>query len=110
MEVRLQPKAEDPYKWQVLPHKAHLFEKNLSKLSTRVYMQITDGIGEFFEAIETTSTIDFRPGLNKVQLETLRSKASLVKDIVHRRIHVQLLTPRSMATRDYKMRSIILEG
>ena len=37
-------------------------------------MQIVNGIGEMFEAAETASTVDFRPGMNKAYLEKLRSE------------------------------------
>ena len=47
----MHPRKEDRYRWSVLPQKAHLFEKNLSKLSIGVYTQIIQGIGVFFEAL-----------------------------------------------------------
>ncbi|KAI4161736.1 MAG: hypothetical protein L6R39_000029 [Caloplaca ligustica] len=39
------------YRWNILPAKAHLFRKNLSKLSTGVYNQIIEGIGTYIEAV-----------------------------------------------------------
>ncbi len=50
-DVRILPRKEDAYRWSVLPQKEHLFEKNLSKLSTGVYTQLMQGIGVFFEAL-----------------------------------------------------------
>lgn len=51
MDVRLHPRPSDPYRWNILPTKAHLFRKNLSKLSTGIYSQIISGIGSFLEAV-----------------------------------------------------------
>ena len=49
--MRLWPKRDDPYRWRVPGHKAHLFQQSLSKLSTGVCIQIIDGIDKHFEAI-----------------------------------------------------------
>lgn len=46
----MHPRGSDPYRWNFLPQKQHLFHKNLSKLSTNTYSQIIDGIGTFLEA------------------------------------------------------------
>lgn len=51
VDVRIHPRNQDGYRWSVLPQKEHLFEKNLSKLSTGTYIQIMEGIGVFFEAV-----------------------------------------------------------
>lgn len=51
VDVRMHPRNKDGYRWSVLPQKEHLFEKNLSKLSTGIYTQIMQGIGVFFEAV-----------------------------------------------------------
>lgn len=52
MDVRLQPRSSDLYRWNILPAKAYLFRKNLSKLSTGVYNQIIEGVGTYIEAVE----------------------------------------------------------
>ena len=49
-EVRLHPNTEDGYQWSVLPQAQHLFRQNLSKLTTREYIQIMQGIDITFEA------------------------------------------------------------
>lgn len=45
------------YRWSILPAKAHLFQKNLSKLSSGVYNQIIEGIGTYIEAIHPNRSI-----------------------------------------------------
>ena len=50
-EVRLIPRAEDPYSWQSLPTRTHLFEKNLSKHSIGAYMELCREVGVSFEAV-----------------------------------------------------------
>ncbi|KAF3351585.1 Polygalacturonase [Verticillium dahliae VDG2] len=50
-QVRLQTSREDAYDWQVLPEKQHLFEKNLSNHSIRVYKELCDSVGVSFEAV-----------------------------------------------------------
>lgn len=50
-EIRIRPRGEDPYRWSVLPQKAHLLQKNLSKLSVGTYAQIINGLGVFLEAV-----------------------------------------------------------
>jgi hypothetical protein len=50
-EVRLIPRAEDPYSWQYLPARIHLFEKNLSKHSICAYMELCREVGVSFEAV-----------------------------------------------------------
>ena len=49
-EVRPHSNVEDGYQWSVLPHAQHLFRQNLSKLTTREYIQIMQGIDVSFEA------------------------------------------------------------
>jgi len=50
-EVRLIPRVEDPYSWQSLPARTHLFEKNLSKHSIGAYMELYREVGVSFEAV-----------------------------------------------------------
>jgi len=39
-EVRLITSAEDPYVWQTLPEKSHLFKKQLSKHTVGAYKEL----------------------------------------------------------------------
>ncbi len=50
-EVRLITSGDDPYTWQTLPEKQHLFEKHLSKHSIGAYRELCRGVGVSFEAI-----------------------------------------------------------
>ncbi len=45
------PRAEDPYSWQSLPARTHLFKKNLSKHSICAYMELCREVGVSFEAV-----------------------------------------------------------
>jgi len=49
--VRLKPAAIDGYMWQKPPEKNHLFEKQLSKQSVGVYVELYHGINVWFEAV-----------------------------------------------------------
>lgn len=55
-DVRLLPNREDGYRWTSLPDKAHLFTKQLSKLSTGVYMELVRDVGINFEAVSVDPT------------------------------------------------------
>ncbi|KAL8858442.1 MAG: hypothetical protein Q9178_005123 [Gyalolechia marmorata] len=57
VDIRLHPRPSDPYRWNILPTKAHLFRKNLSKISTGIYNQIISGIGTFIEAVQPNDTV-----------------------------------------------------
>jgi hypothetical protein len=50
-EVRLITRSDDPYTWQVLQEKQHLFTKHLSKHSIGAYRELYRGVGVSFEAI-----------------------------------------------------------
>ncbi len=50
-EVRLITSADDPYTWQILPEKEHLFKKYLSKHSIGAYRELYRGVGVSFEAV-----------------------------------------------------------
>ncbi|CAL8584903.1 hypothetical protein XPA_010486 [Xanthoria parietina] len=50
-DVRLITSPDDPYTWQVLPEKRHLFTKHLSKHSTGAYRELSRGVGISFEAV-----------------------------------------------------------
>lgn len=49
-EVRLITNAEDPYIWQALPEKNHLFKKQLSKHNISAYRELCREVGLSFEA------------------------------------------------------------
>lgn len=49
-EVRLITNAEDPYIWQALPEKSHLFKKQLSKHTIGAYKELCREVGVSFEA------------------------------------------------------------
>ncbi len=49
-EVRLITSAEDPYIWQALPEKSHLFKKQLSKHTIGAYKEMCREVGVSFEA------------------------------------------------------------
>ncbi|KAI4167267.1 MAG: hypothetical protein LQ343_007364 [Gyalolechia ehrenbergii] len=50
-DVRLITSPDDPYTWQILPEKRHLFTKHLSKHSTGAYRELSRGVGISFEAV-----------------------------------------------------------
>ena len=50
-EVRLITSANDPYTWQILAGKEHLFTKNLSKHSIGAYRELCRGVGVSFETV-----------------------------------------------------------
>ena len=50
-DVRLITSANDPYTWQILAEKEHLFKRNLSKHSIGAYRELCRGVGVSFEAI-----------------------------------------------------------
>lgn len=56
-EVRLITSADDPYTWQSLPQRQHLFRKHLSKHSIGAYRELCREIGVSFEAVRA-STVD----------------------------------------------------
>lgn len=46
-EVRLITSANDPYTWQILAEKKHLFKKSLSKHSIGAYRELRRGVSVF---------------------------------------------------------------
>ncbi|PNH45135.1 hypothetical protein VD0003_g9287 [Verticillium dahliae] len=70
-QVRLQTSREDAYDWQVLPEKQHLFEKNLSNHSIRVYKELCDSVGVSFEAVPK-ATAPAYSGQQTFQLQLLK--------------------------------------
>ncbi|PMD21097.1 hypothetical protein NA56DRAFT_703773 [Hyaloscypha hepaticicola] len=64
LEVRLITRVEDPYSWQSLPAKTHLFEKNLSKHSIGAYIELCREVGVSFEAVAKENILFTRPAAN----------------------------------------------
>ena len=50
-QVRLKTNADDPYTWENLDVKEHLFSKNLSDLSIGQLKDLCDGVDQSFIAI-----------------------------------------------------------
>ncbi|KAH6667432.1 hypothetical protein B0J14DRAFT_658881 [Halenospora varia] len=63
-EVRLITRVEDPYSWQSLPARTHLFEKNLSKHSIGAYMELCREVGVSFEAVAKDNNLFTGPAAN----------------------------------------------
>lgn len=53
-DIRLITHADDPYTWEALPEKQHLFKKQLSKHSVGAYRALCREVGVSFEAVPTT--------------------------------------------------------
>ena len=49
-QVRLKTNADDPYAWERMEEKEHLFSKNLSDLSTGQLKELCSGINKSFAA------------------------------------------------------------
>lgn len=54
-DVRLITSADDPYTWQSLPEKQHLFRKHLSKHSIGAYRELCRDVGVSFEAVRASA-------------------------------------------------------
>ncbi|PVH67769.1 hypothetical protein DL98DRAFT_600143 [Cadophora sp. DSE1049] len=63
-EVCLITRVEDPYSWQSLPARTHLFEKNLSKHSIGAYMELCREVGVSFEAVAKENILFTGPAAN----------------------------------------------
>ncbi|KUJ09325.1 uncharacterized protein LY89DRAFT_724351 [Mollisia scopiformis] len=63
-EVRLITRVEDPYSWQSLPVRTHLFKKNLSKHSIGAYMELCREVGISFKAVVKENILFTRPAAN----------------------------------------------
>ena len=55
-DIRLITSANDPYTWQILAEKEHLFKRNLSKHSIGAYRELCRGVGVSFKAILTPAS------------------------------------------------------
>ena len=49
-QVRLKTNPDDPYRWETMKEKEHLFLKNLSDLSTGQLKELCDGVDKSFVA------------------------------------------------------------
>ena len=49
--MRLKTNPDDPYTWEKMKEKEHLFLKNLSNLSTSQLKELCDGIDKSFVAV-----------------------------------------------------------
>ena len=54
-QVRLITNGDDPYTWEALPEKKHLFSKNISDHSIGAYKELCEGLGVWFEAVPATA-------------------------------------------------------
>ncbi|OCK82377.1 hypothetical protein K432DRAFT_391329 [Lepidopterella palustris CBS 459.81] len=76
-EVRLITRIEDPYSWQSLPARTHLFEKNLSKHSIGAYMELCREVGVSFEAVAKEKILFTGPVANFTdRIEELEAESS----------------------------------
>lgn len=50
-QVRLKTNADDPYTWEKLDEKEHLFSRNISDLSIGQLKDLCDGVDKWFIAI-----------------------------------------------------------
>ena len=61
-QVRLRTTPNDPYFWERLREKEHLFEKNISDHSIAALKEVCEGVGESFVAIKKISTKELLVG------------------------------------------------
>ncbi len=54
-EIRIRSRKKNFYRWNVLSQKAHLLQKNLSKLSIDIYIQIINELEIFLETVSKDS-------------------------------------------------------
>ena len=55
MKVRLRPRPDDGYHWDINQEGEPLFQKNLSKLSVGIYARLIQGVGRTFRAVPLNS-------------------------------------------------------
>ena len=72
-QVRLRPKPEELYTWEVQPAKGHLFQKGMSKLSVGSYMELVAGLGTFFRVVLNTSEARSPYTQSSEELDNLRA-------------------------------------
>ena len=61
-QVRLKPNLDDPYTWERMKEKEHLFLKNISDHSNKSLMELYEGIGVSFAAIGKDSIRELQAG------------------------------------------------
>lgn len=61
-QVRLKTNTDDPYTWERMDGKEHLFSKNISDHSTRALKELYEGIDVSFAAIGKSSIHEFHAG------------------------------------------------
>jgi hypothetical protein len=61
-QVRLRTTPDDPYIWERLKEKEHLFEKNISDHSIATLKEVCEGVGKSFRAIRKISTKELPMG------------------------------------------------
>ena len=59
-QVRLKTNSDDPYTWEIMEGKEHLFSKNMSDLSIGALKELYEGIDKSFAAIWKPSTCALR--------------------------------------------------
>lgn len=80
-EVRLQPSEKDAYTWTFSNATSHLFEKQLSDVSTNIYIELSNGIecGEILAMSNepTSSSFEFRTTTRDLEAETYNLEEQL---------------------------------
>ncbi|KAH8797524.1 hypothetical protein F5882DRAFT_475205 [Hyaloscypha sp. PMI_1271] len=61
-QVRLKPNLDDPYTWERMEEKEHLFLKNISDHSNKSLMELYEGIGVSFAAVGKDSIRELQAG------------------------------------------------
>ncbi|KKY29201.1 hypothetical protein UCRPC4_g00107 [Phaeomoniella chlamydospora] len=74
-QVRLLPGDEDPYKWDRVEEKEHLFQKNLSDLSIRALRELIESIGDSVAASWKSPRAELAAkGIENVSTKTQKSR------------------------------------
>ncbi len=83
LHIRIIPSDDDPYRWHWPPDSGHLFEKQLSKLSTGPLMELYREVGRSFHAVKPPSTAQ-KPiqGSAADELQRLRLANSELESLV----------------------------
>lgn len=89
-EVRLITNAEDPYIWQALPEKSHLFKKQLSKHTIGAYRELCREVGISFEAAlapessSSTGRVPNRGRKSIISMHSLREPETSFTAVIER--------------------------
>ncbi|KAF8847361.1 hypothetical protein BDZ45DRAFT_607604 [Acephala macrosclerotiorum] len=70
-QVRLKPTVDDPYTWERVKEKEHLFLKNISDHSNRSLIELYEGVGVSFAAIGMNS-------IREIQTESAQGKVGSI--------------------------------